>query len=75
MEKKILTVISKIEELLIFLAPKFFLIQTYCEEILSFVKVNLSNIQAQVKGDSCVDNYDLTNFLSLLNIYKDQRIL
>jgi len=47
MEKEILAVIRGIEEFLIFLATKPFLIQTDCKGILSFVKKNLSNMQAQ----------------------------
>ena len=38
---------KEIEEFLIFLAPKPFLIRTDCKGILSFVKKNLSNMQAE----------------------------
>jgi len=47
MEKKILELIKRIEKFLIFLALKPFLIRTDCKRILSFVKKNLSNMQAQ----------------------------
>ena len=47
MEKEILTVIRGIEKFLIFLAPKPFLIRTDYKGILSFLKKNLSNMQAQ----------------------------
>jgi len=46
-EKEILVVIRGVEKLLIFLAPKPFLIQTDCKGILGFMKKNLSNIQTQ----------------------------
>jgi len=42
MEKKILAVIRGIENFLIFLALKHFLIPTDCKGILGFVKKNLS---------------------------------
>jgi len=73
MEKEILAIIRGIKKFLIFLTPKPFLIRTYCKEILGFVKKNISNMQA--KGDSCIGNYGLTSFPSLLNIYMDQRTL
>jgi len=38
MEKEILVVTRGIEKLFIFLAPKPFLIRTYCKRILGFVK-------------------------------------
>jgi len=47
MEKEILAVIRGIEKFLIFSVPKPFLIRTNCKGILSFVKKNLSNMQAQ----------------------------
>jgi len=47
MEKEILAVISGIENFLIFLAPKHFLIRTDYKGTLDFVKKNLSNMQAQ----------------------------
>ena len=47
MEKEILAVMRGIENFLIFLAPKPLLIRTDCKGILSFVKKNLSNMQAQ----------------------------
>ena len=47
MEKEILAVIRGIENFLIFLATKPFLICTDCKGILCFVKRNLSNMQAQ----------------------------
>jgi len=46
-EEEILAVIRGIKKLLIFLALKPFLIQTDCESIPSFVKMNLSNMQVQ----------------------------
>ena len=46
-EKEIFVVIRGIKELLIFLAPKPFLIRTNCKRRLGFVKKNLSNMQAQ----------------------------
>jgi len=47
MEKEIHRVIRRIKKFLIFLAPKPFLIPTDCKGILSFVKRNLSNMQAR----------------------------
>jgi len=47
MEKEILTAIRGIEKSSIFLASKSFLIQTDCKEKPSFIKMNLSNMQAQ----------------------------
>ena len=70
-EKEILAFIRGIEKFLIFLAPKSFLIRTDCKGILGFVKKNL----CKRKGDSCIGNYSLTSFPSLLNIHRDQRIL
>jgi len=47
MEKEIPVVIRGIEKFLIFLSTKSFLIRIDYKEILSFVKKNLSNMQAQ----------------------------
>ena len=47
MEKEILAVIRGIEKILIFLAPKPFLIRIGYKGILGFVKNNLSNMQVQ----------------------------
>jgi len=46
MEKEILTVIRGIEKLLIFLAPKSFLIRTDCKGILGFVKNKYASTRA-----------------------------
>jgi len=46
MKKEILAVIRGIENFLILLAPKPFLIQNDCKGILGFMKKNLSNMQA-----------------------------
>jgi len=73
MEKEILAVIWEIEKFLIFLAPKPFLVRTNYKGLLDFVKKNYRICKH--KGDSCTGNYGLTNFLSLLNIYRDRRIL
>jgi len=73
MEKEILAVIRGIENFLIFFAPKPFLIRTNCKGILGLVKKNSSNMQAQ--GRLRVGNYGVTNFPSLLNIYRDRRTL
>ena len=67
MKKEILTVIRGIEKFLIFLAPKPFLIRIDCKGILGFVKYQI----CKCKGDSCVSNYGLTGFPSLLNIYRN----
>jgi len=73
MEKEILAVIRGIGKFLIFLAPKPFLIRTNCKGILGFGKRNYRICKR--KGDSCVDNYGLTSFPSLLNAYRDRRTL
>ena len=73
MEKEFLSVIRGIEKFLIFLASKSFLIQTDCKGMLGFVK-KIYQIQKH-KGDFCIGNYGLTSFPSLLNIYRDQRLL
>ena len=73
MEKEILAVIREIENFLIFLAPKPFLIRTDCKGILGLWK-RIYQI-CKRKGDSCIDNYGLTSFSSLLNIYRDRRTL
>ena len=63
MEKKILELIKRIEKFLIFLALKPFLIRTDCKRILSFVKKNLSNMQAQgrlLRWQLCLNQFSFS---------------
>lgn len=47
MERELLTIVKGIEKILIFLAPKPFLIRTDCKGLLGFINKNLSNMQVQ----------------------------
>jgi len=70
MEKEILVVIRGIENFLIFLNPKAFLIRTDYKTILSLVKKKIINASTRRPR---VGIYGLNSFPSLLNICRDQK--